>query len=48
MEARGEGWDAHFPAGGDHVEIRNKNCKWWTRSQRIRTEGEVPFEVALL
>jgi hypothetical protein len=20
---------------------------WWTRSQRIRTEGEVPFEVAL-
>ena len=21
---------------------------WWTRSQRIRTEGEVPFEVALL
>jgi len=21
---------------------------WWTRSQRIRTEGEVPFEAALL
>jgi len=21
--------------------------RWWTRSQRIRTEGEVPFEVAL-
>jgi hypothetical protein len=20
---------------------------WWTRSQRIRTEGEVPFEVLL-
>jgi len=20
---------------------------WWTRSQRIRTEGEVPFETAL-
>jgi hypothetical protein len=20
---------------------------WWTRSQRIRTDGEVPFEVAL-
>ena len=22
--------------------------KWWTRSQRIRTFGEIPFEVALL
>ena len=21
---------------------------WWTRSQRIRTEGEVPFEAALM
>jgi hypothetical protein len=21
---------------------------WWRRSQRIRTEGEIPFEVALL
>ena len=21
---------------------------WWTRSQRIRTEGEVPFEVAIV
>ena len=21
---------------------------WWTRSQRIRTEGEVPFEIALV
>ena len=21
---------------------------WWTRSQRIRTEGEVPFEVAIM
>jgi hypothetical protein len=21
--------------------------KWWTRSQRIRTAGEVPFEAAL-
>jgi len=23
------------------------SLRWWTRSQRIRTEGEVPFEVAL-
>jgi hypothetical protein len=22
--------------------------QWWTRSQRIRTFGEIPFEVALL
>jgi hypothetical protein len=21
---------------------------WWTRSQSIRTEGEVPFEVAIV
>jgi hypothetical protein len=25
-----------------------KQEKWWTRSQRIRTAAEVPFEVAML
>jgi len=28
--------------------LRRFDCfAWWTRSQRIRTEGEVPFEAAL-
>ena len=24
------------------------SLRWWRRSQRIRTEGEVPFEVAIV
>jgi len=26
----------------------SNRLRWWTRSQRIRTEGETPFELALL
>jgi hypothetical protein len=31
---------------GSIVAVRSEG--WWTRSQRIRTEGEIPFEVALV
>lgn len=30
------------------VSWEGKDCRWWTRSQRIRTEGEMPFKPALL
>ena len=52
MEERGEGGDGRFSAGEDEVRtlgaLRRFDCfAWWTRSQSIRTEGEVPFEAAL-
>jgi hypothetical protein len=25
-----------------------KSSRWWTRSQRIRTEGKIPFEITLI
>jgi hypothetical protein len=37
-------------ATGDRIKFveHDVRMKWWTRSQRIRTFGEIPFEVALL
>jgi hypothetical protein len=34
--------------GGGPVYYRFDFFAWWTRSQSIRTEGEVPFEVAIV
>jgi hypothetical protein len=34
--------------GGRGPPITWRSEAWWTRSQRIRTEGEIPFELALL
>lgn len=30
------------------VAARGKHDTWWTRTQRIRTAAEIPFEAALL
>jgi hypothetical protein len=38
-----------FLKGGRIGRIAGSNSlRWWTRSQSIRTEGEIPFEVALV
>lgn len=34
--------------GSDAADRPLSGARWWTRSQRIRTFGEIPFEVALL
>jgi len=35
-------------AAGIEPDYGSNSLRWWTRSQRIRTFGEMPFEVALL
>jgi len=44
-EADSPDWEV---SSGIEPDFGSNSLQWWTRSQRIRTFGEIPFEVALL
>jgi hypothetical protein len=46
IRLRSDGLPSHSSKGTGCYQLLSEG--WWTRSQSIRTEGEVPFEAALV